>query len=137
MESSVIARWLYETLHGDVTLMGMVNGVYEQPAPLTSQYPMVIFSQQYETDVVTGDSHNRIMSDQSWLVRAIVEAPSYASAIDMAARIDALLEGSSGSPTGGLVIKCVRTNGFRGPEVNNGKEYRHLGGIYRLLAQTT
>jgi hypothetical protein len=52
-----------------------------------------------------------------------------------AAEIHAALENSSGSVTGGEVFACTRVRPFLLPEVRNGVQYRHLGGIYRLLVK--
>jgi len=49
--------------------------------------------------------------------------------------VDAVLHGASGTATDGTVIACVRERAFEMVEMTDGVQYRHLGGIYRVLAQ--
>jgi len=135
IESSYAAEWLYDTLTGDATLMALIEGVYEQPAPESSAHPMVVFNLQSDVDTVTGDSLNRIFSNQLWLVRATVEDTSYATAKTIADRMDTVLQNANGTADGATIYTCTREETFRLVDVENGKQYRHLGGMYRLIVQ--
>jgi hypothetical protein len=77
----------------------------------------------------------RIMLNALYVVKALCEGRSYASARSIAARADTLLHKARGSNTSGYVLGCVREEPFKMIEVIEGTEYRWLGGIYRLWAQ--
>ena len=50
----------------------------------------------------------------------------------LADRIDELLHGVRGSIPGLSVLSCVREAPVAYAEIENGIQYRHLGGLYRL-----
>lgn len=138
IENAYAAQWLYETLDGDATLMGLLGSgerIHEQPAAQESAFPFVTFQLQSDVDIMTADTRNRIMSDQLWLVRATDATASFATLKTIANRIDVLLQNANGSADGATVFHCSREESFRLTEIDNGKQYRHLGGIYRIIIQ--
>lgn len=134
-ETSRVARFLYETLSFDMELMSMASGVFESPAPQGSPYPLVCFSMQSALDTTTGDTLQRIFSHQLWTVFAVVEDVSFSAAVPIIDRVDALLDGTSGEADGAVIYKVSREGSIRLVEEVEGKQYRHLGGEYRILAQ--
>ena len=134
-ETSRSAQWIYEVLHSDPHLMSLVSGIYELPAPTGTGFPLVAFSLVSAVDTTTGDTLYRILSRQIWTVRAVVEGHSYASAIPIADRIDALLQNSSGTADGAIIYHTSRESSLRMAEEVEGKQYRHLGGTYRIACQ--
>lgn len=138
IESSYTAQWLYETLDGDATLMALLGSgerIYEQPAPQESAFPFVTFQLQSDVDVMTVDTRNRIFVDQLWLIRATTDSTSFAASKAIANRVDFLLQNANGAADGATVYHCSREESFRLVEIDNGKQYRHLGGIYRIIIQ--
>jgi hypothetical protein len=115
--------------------MAVVTGVYELPAKQGAVYPLVAFNMLSAVDVVTADISNRIMSNQLWVIRGIVDDVSFAVAKTIAKRIDAVLQGSNGTADGATIYACHREESFRLVEDDNGKQFRHSGGIYRVQAQ--
>lgn len=146
-EIVVAETWLYETLNGDETLMGSdegelgVTGVHsEKPTKVGStapEPPYVVYSLASPGSDVMGATTQRIWSGLDYLVKAVGEGNSLAALNDIAARIDTLLHGKGGSPTGGgTVLSCVRVRPVSYAEqLGNNRYYRHLGGIYRLEVQ--
>lgn len=138
IESSYTAQWLYERLNGDVTLktaLGSGARVHEQPAPQDSLFPFITFQLQSDVDVMTGDTRNRIFSDELWLIRATTDSTSFLPLKVIADRMDLLLQNADGAADGAIIYHCSREETFRLVEIDNGKQYRHLGGIYRIITQ--
>jgi hypothetical protein len=139
-ESLAIDEWLYGTLTGDAALTAVVGQrVHNEQAPTTSTFPLVVFQLQSSIDV-RGNGQTRIMVDALYVVRGIVANASYdANSKLIAERIDALLHASSGGTADGgaaSIFTSHRTQHFRLAEEESGKQYRHLGGIYRIYAQS-
>lgn len=139
-ETLAIDEWLYASLTGDSTLAGIVgNRVYSEMAPDTATFPFVLFAHLSSVDVPTHNQY-RIMVDAVYVVRGIVQDMSYnAESKAMAEAIDRILHRSSGGSAdsgGALIFTSQRTQPFRVAEQQSGKSYRHLGGQYRIYAQS-
>lgn len=134
METLTADRWLYTTLAGDATLGGLVTGVYSWPVPPSAALPYVLFQEQSALDVTALGPH-RLWVNGLWLVRVVAEARGWGGSLETAAnRIDALLQAASGavaSPAG-VVWACWRVQPFRLVETVQSRDFRHLGGIYRV-----
>lgn len=128
--------WLYTKLHGDSTLLALcTGGVFTWPVPATYSQPYVLYQMQSGMDI-RGNGPTRIGVNGLWLVRAVFEALTYTGNLLSAAnRIDVLLHAASGTATGGVVWACVREQPFQLVEVADGRQFRHLGGLYRLWVQ--
>lgn len=128
--------WLYSVLSGDATLAGLVSTrVYGHIAPQEAAFPLVLFALQSSSDVqILGP--NRIMTNMHYVVRGVTEGGSFGGTLKtMAERIDAVLQAASGTVAAGQVFACVREQPFALVETVQGKQYRHLGGVYRLAAR--
>lgn len=137
IESLVADEWIYETLTGDTTLMALVAGVYDSlvPPSVPLSSTVVLFSFQASTDYFGVGSH-RVMADNVYLVRAVAQSASYATVQAAADRIDALLhQVNNQTLDNGLMISCWRESIFKLAETAQGVQYRHLGGMYRVLTQ--
>lgn len=133
-ESVVVDRWIYGKLFNDATLMTLVTGVYSSPVPPGKLLPYVVLQEQTTRDI-RGVGPSRIGIGGTWLVRAVMETPSWGGSLEtIANRIDVLLQAASGSATGGVVWACVRERPFRLVESTQNGQYRHLGGIYQIWA---
>lgn len=128
--------WLYSKLHGDATLLALVpGGVYTWPVPANISGAFVLYQMQSGMDI-RGNGPGRIGVNGLWLVRAVFEALSFGGNLQTAAnRIDTLLQAASGTATGGVVWACVREEPFQLVEVADGRQFRHLGGTYRIWVQ--
>jgi hypothetical protein len=138
-ETFVADSWLYAVLTGDATLMGLAaGGVHGYNNPNRSPlFPYVLFQMQGAGQDVRGVGTARIMAPMVYVVRGISEGNSFGGSLrQIADRIDTLLHAASGTAAGGLVLVCVREQPFALPETApDGRQYRHLGGIYRLFVQ--
>ena len=135
METLTVDKWLYAKLTGDATLMALVQAVYNTRVPQDAPLPYVLFREQTARDV-RGMGPVRIWADTRFLVRVVAETRSWLGSLETAAnRIDVLLDCASGTVTGGQVFVCVREEPFRLVESVQSREWRHLGGVYRMLAR--
>ena len=128
--------WLYGKLHGDATLLALVpGGVYTWPVPTTISGAFALYQMQAANDI-RGNGPTRIGVNGLWLVRAVAETQSFGGNLLAAAnRIDVLLQAASGTATGGVVWACVREEPFQLVETRDGRQWRHLGGQYRIWVQ--
>jgi hypothetical protein len=136
-ESTTIDLWLNTALSGDASLAAVVGTrIYSDLAPDGAALPMVVYQMQAANDLMTNGAA-RVWANTLFLVRGVAQRVSYdGDLITMANRIDAVLHGASGSNAEGNVWECVRERPFRLTEVGaDGKQYRHLGGLYRILAK--
>ncbi len=134
-ETVAAERWLYTVLSGDATLAGLVSGVFAYMAPSTASLPYVVYTMQSGRDL-NGLGPTRWWSDTRYLVRGIAETTTFGGDLKtIADRIDAVLQAASGTVVDGTVVVCVREQPFSMVEVANERQYRHLGGVYRLIVQ--
>jgi hypothetical protein len=135
VETLTVDRWLYQTLTGDTTLMALVTDVHTWPVPQGAALPYVLFQEQAARDV-QGMGAERLWATGSWLVRVVSESASWGGDLEAAAkRIDTLLQAQGGTVSGGTVFVCVREHPFRLVESAQSRQFRHLGGIYRIMAR--
>ena len=130
--------WLYGVLTGDAALMALATGgVYGHNNPARPTFPYVLFQLQAPGADVMGVGTARVMTPLVYLVRGIAEGGSFGGNLkNIADRIDALLQAQHGAAAGGVVVGCVRERPFALPEVaSDGRQFRHLGGIYRIWVQ--
>jgi len=138
-ETTRVDAWLHATLTGDATLVallatgaGYLDGVYKDEAPAGAGYPFVRFGYLGGVDV-EGQKAHRILHSGLWLVAGVAQAREYDSAI--ADRLDVLLHRASGTADDGIIFSSTRDAPFRLSENDEGTDYRHLGGQYRILCQ--
>lgn len=134
METITVDTWLTSVLKADTTLMALVPNVYSFPGTNLT-YPSVVFQEQSVVDV-RGVGPSRIMIDGLWLVRGIVETTTFLGLSEsIANRIDFLLQAKKGTIPSGSIWGCARVRPFRLVETVLSRQYRHLGGIYRIYAK--
>lgn len=142
METNAAEAWLYSTLAADSALAAVVGTrIYNTRRPTGSAFPLVIFQHQGGRDL-TMLGAVRVWSQLTYLVRGIVEVfdaneqgSFEGSAKTIADRIDAVLHGKSGTNGSGTVYTCVRDQTFQLVETVDGRQFRHLGGIYMIHAR--
>lgn len=128
-------EWLYTVLSGDATITGLVGSrIYDGLAPQGAALPFVVFNFQGGVDL-RGVGTVRVFNSGLYQVKAICQGESYAPAAAIADRIDELIHGNRGSVSDGSVVDCVREQPLTLIEQQNGVQYRHVGGLYRIIVQ--
>lgn len=132
--SAVADEWLTTAL---ASITGS-TGTYEGRGPTTQPYPFVVYQDQSSQDVNGVGADVRIMADDMYIVRVISRVTSYGSIKSIADDVDEALHGQINVATAsGLVLACQRQSEYRLLEELEGRQIRHLGGVYRILTQTT
>lgn len=136
IEQQVAADWLFDTLSADsVIAAAAVGGVWDGPAKDETPYPILRFDLQSAL-TVRGNSFFEIMQNMLWLVRMVGVGGSYVPLEQAAQQIQSLLHGVSAVPvSGGMIESSAREQTFRQSRVDGGREFRHLGGLYRIYVQ--
>lgn len=128
-------KWIYATLSADATLTGLVSTrIYDGLAPQGGALPYVVYNHMGGADLL-GIGAIRVFANGLYQVKAVCKGNSYAPAKAIADQVDELLHGASGATTDGVVLACVREQPLALIEQQDGIEYRHVGGIYRLFVQ--
>lgn len=133
----VVEPWLFARLWGDEALRAMVGeNVVGTLSAGDLEPPYVVFSHVSGRDVLaTGGI--RVQVDCLYTVKAVGRGASWDVVTPIARRLDALLheDGSTvTTPAGDLT--CVREGVVQYPEVREGAQFRHLGGTYRIRANS-
>lgn len=129
--------FIFNRLDPDEVLDGLIDGrFYSDVAPEGTPSPWVVYQcQTPESRSVRGLGGVIIMLDEIYTIRAICEGSDYAPIKPIAERIVDLLHNYHGPVTDGYVLACQ----FLGPvkyfTVENGIQYRHLGGTFRINSQ--
>lgn len=135
IETARVEEWLYTLLSGDATLSAIVGSrVYGYVAPAGTTSPWVVFNYQSGHDV-RGMGPARIMVSAQYQVKAVGQYDGFGMLKSVADRIDALMQGASGSVVDGQVLACVRQSPVAYVEVSDGMQYRHLGGLYWIVVK--
>jgi len=138
-ELNAADRWIYGALAADTALVAVVGArIYVDLAPQTTPptaTPYVVFQYQGGADLmVIGGA--RVWTNAVYLIRGIDETLTYdGDSKTIADRIDAALHRGSGTNASGVVYAAVRESPFRLTETADGKQFRHLGGLYRIYAK--
>jgi hypothetical protein len=136
-ESLIADEWLYDTLRADGTIAAAVSTrIYADVAPQNATFPCIVFTAMPRRDVVVVGA-SRIWGAFEYNIRAIGPAEGYSTLQDIADAIDSALHAKSGAADSGTgtVLACTREMEIRYPEIVDGVPYRHIGGLYRVLAQ--
>lgn len=141
IETVRVEQWLEGVLTGDAALTSPLGKhpdtqqcVYSYLAPSGAKYPLVIYSYQGGHDV-RGVGPGRIMVSALYQVKVVGQGTSFVSLRPIADRLDALLQAASGTVVDGAVLMCTREQPLAYVETANGIQYRHLGGLWRIIAQ--
>lgn len=139
-ETLAVDEWLYATMAADASIGALVaDRIYAEVAPADATFPLIITTHLSSTDVRAATQQSRIMVSGLWLVKGVVNDSSFNNTLKaIAERIDALFHASSGGTAdggGAAIFTSHREQPFRLAEVESGKQYRHLGGQFRIYAQ--
>lgn len=126
-------QWLYNVLSADVQLMAKATGVYSGVVSPEATFPLVYITlQRQDADLITNGAH-RVWATLHYAVRGVGETGSWGGDLaTIADRIDAVLHAASGSSSEGTVYECVREQPLAIVEQADGRQFRHLGGLYQL-----
>lgn len=139
-EGLVASQWIKDTLTSDVTLMDAApGGFWDGPAYEATAYPILRAGAQSPGVVLrTGAGTAEVWSNMLWLVRGITDGSSYEPLDTIAQHIHADLHGVTGlAVPGGMIHACVREESFQQESINGGRQFRSLGGIYRIYVSGT
>lgn len=134
LETVAAEQWLYSVLANDATLTSALGAsrIYSTVVPPDGVFPCVLFALQDPRDFLKSGPY-RVWTTALYVVRVIGQTTSYSPLTTAAARLDALLRAASGTVALGTVWGCVRERPYSTFELDSGgKQYRHLGGIYRV-----
>lgn len=133
--TGVIEPWLYSLLSTDTTLLALVAD--RVSGTLSGELlgtPYVTFMLQDHTDI-QGVGGEEIMGDCLYMVKAVDRAGGWDTVEPIAKRIHALLHRPHTNVTlSNGSLTTIRERIIQYPEVQEGVQYRHLGGIYRIQA---
>jgi len=144
-ETDLIGSWLTPLLAADtagagslgVLSAGITSRIYDTLAPQEEEtYPIIIFNIQSATDLMTiSRAGSRVWANCLVQVKVIGKDQAFSELTGIASRIDALIHQASGAPIGGTIVACTREQIVRYIEPVGALVYRHLGGLFRMLAQ--
>jgi hypothetical protein len=116
--------------------LGLSARVYSEAAPKGAVFPVIIFQCQDPPRDVRGVGTFTVMVDTLYLVKAVAQVDDYAELAPIASLLHEALTTSTGGSVGtGTVLTSVREQQFSMPEFEEGEQWRHLGGMYRIQAQ--
>lgn len=139
-ETDLVAQFIATTLAADTSLVSEIGSgnIYDTLAPqpvILTKY--VTFHLQTSASDLMIVGARRVWASGVWLVKMVGKGKQFGELTAGADRIDALLHRGSGNVTGGKIIYSVREQSIRYVENDAGIVWRHLGGLYRIIAQST
>lgn len=140
MEPVIAERFMRDRLADRPALMTAVSGrLYGHAAPQAEDgepdYPFVLWSQNSIGQDLSAIGSILIWAVLEYVVRVVGRTNSWDPLVTAAAEIEEALADTDGTVPGGVVHACTRVRPFLLPEIRNGVQYRHLGGVYRLLVK--
>lgn len=115
---------------------GLATRIYGDLAPTDAVYPFIVFQCQSPPRDIRGVGVVRVMVDTLYVVKAVAQTTSYAPLVGVAKVIDQAMTAPDVVAVGdGFVLSSVREDQFQLVEVDSGKQFRHLGGQFRIQAQ--
>lgn len=133
--TGIVEPWLFATLTEDATLVALVGGRISGTLSATPlKPPYVTFLLQSSRDV-KGVGGAQISTDNLYMVKGVAQTSSWNDLNPIAERINYLINRPGSTMTGAQgSLTCVREFILQEPEVEDGVQYRHLGGVYRIRA---
>lgn len=132
IETTRVDEWLKTTLAASAPLAALVSTrIYGYVAPQGTTGNMVIYNWMGGSDLVAVSGY-RALVNGLWQVKAVTQSNSFAQAKAIMDIVDGLIHRQTGSTSDSLILACVRESPVQYPEITNGIQYRHLGGLYRI-----
>lgn len=138
METMIAENHIRTKLVNDASLVALLGGtrIYNEVAPQGTTTPFIVFRYQASRDI-NGNGAIRTATTFTYLIE-VISNQSFTDIDPIASRMDAVLQGSDGSVTGGLVLGTQRIGPFKLMELQEDGTYmRRLGGFYRVDVQNT
>jgi hypothetical protein len=131
----IAEEWLYATLSTDTALAALVSDrISGTLSPELLVMPYVTFLMQSSRDV-SAVGGIRISTDNLYIVKAVAQTSTWDDLTPIASRIDYLIHRpGSVMIEGGGSLTCTRERVHQLAEVDEGLQYRQLGGVYRIRA---
>lgn len=142
-EQELIEAWILSRLTGtyaaalEAVSPGLSTRVFPDVAPPTAAYPFIVYQAQSPPRDIRGVGTTRVMVEAVYVVKAIAQVSNYmtlatvAKVIDLAMTLqDVVVFG-----TDGYINSSVRDAQYSLSSVEQGTQFRHLGGEYRIMAQ--
>lgn len=136
VSTKAIRTALYQKLNTASVTGLLASGsasLFHEIAPGTAAYPLLIFGKQ--SGVATKRFGGNAFDRQLWMVKGVVRGQSSSAAEDIAAAVDALLDFGTLTISGGSLMYMARESDIDYTETTNDQQYRHHGGLYRLVVQ--
>lgn len=137
-ETAQAYQWIYATATADTSLMAAATGgVWQGNADIGVTAPYVSYGQQAGTDVLTMQAV-RLFTHLLVQIKAIGPSSNYAALVTIANRIDALFKDVRNVALAtGFMLSSYReqTIAYEDPQLINGAQWSHLGGLYHIDLQ--
>lgn len=140
-EQALVDKWVEAQLAAEAVALNFIatdlsNKVFLEFAPEGTAYPFIIYQCQSPPRDVRGVGVTRVFVDTLYVVKAVAQTNSYDTLAPIARVIDRAMTSQVGAPVSdGAVFSSIREEGFNLIEVDQGTQFRHLGGTYKIQAQ--
>lgn len=139
-ETDLVAQFIFNALANDATIISEVgdSNVFDTlaPQPVTLSKYVTFHLQTSATDLMVIGAH-RVWASGLWLVKMVGKGKEFSDLLTGYNRIDELLHRGSATVMNGAVVYSVREQSIRYTENDAGIVWRHLGGLYRVIAQSS
>lgn len=128
---------LYGLLTADLELTGLLSApgaVHHRKAPATTGTPFVIFHRQAGRPAWTWRTR---VDEDVWLVKAVARGGSASVAEQIDERVDVLLTDAALAISGRRLLAVRRDTAVEYGEADGAETYHHVGGLYRVVTQST
>lgn len=124
---------LWRALSDDDDLTGLLSNpgaIYHQYAPERSGTPFIVFSKSSGTPQwsFAGDP----IDHDVWLIKAIDRGGSASAAEDIAREVDRILNRADLDIDGRATLHVLRQSDVDYAEIDAGRVFHHVGGLYRI-----
>lgn len=133
----IIDPWLWSTLSGDAQLMTAIGGQGSLISTLAKggvPAPYVVFFCSSPRDIIAVGGI-RVEIDALYTVKVVGEGASWTTVKPIFRRIDALLHGKDVTTVNGS-LSCRRESIIQYAEVESATQFRHLGAVFRIRANS-
>jgi len=138
-EASRIERWITYALTADAQLAGVVSTrIYRDQGPEEADYPFVVFNFQSGEDT-NGQGPCRILTRNTYQIKVIAKGEHDDNSRLAADRIDEVIaKAVRAQHPSDLTLKFSGYReslvGYTEPNRDSSLVFRHLGGLYRIIA---
>lgn len=140
-EQVMIEEWIKTRLAAQASALetistGLSTRVRNGFGSPSDKFPFIVYQCQVPPKDVRGVGPVRVMVDTLFIVKAIGQCDDYLPLTPVARVIDtALTAPDTVAVTDGFILCSTREDGFSMVEIDSGKQFRHLGGQFKILAQ--